>query len=55
MSLVKKYTKTNIFIINEELWKWAKYKADLLSLNSVSEYLFKLIELDKVKELIKKK
>lgn len=54
MSLIKKYNKTNIFIINEELWKWAKYKADLLNLESISEYLFRLIELDKEKDIIKK-
>jgi len=40
----KKYTRTNIFIINEKLWKWAKFRADTLRFSSVSEYLFKLIE-----------
>lgn len=52
MSLIKKYNKTNIFIINEDLWKWAKYKAEVLNLDSVSEYLFRLIKLDEEKNLI---
>jgi hypothetical protein len=54
MSLIEKYRKTNIFIVNEELWKWAKYKSELLGRISVSEYLFQLIKLDKEKDLIKK-
>jgi len=49
MVLVKKYKKTNLFIIDENLWKWAKYKADVLKFKSVSEYLFQLIKLDKEK------
>jgi len=44
MCMEKKYTRTNIFIINEKLWKWAKFRADTLRFSSVSEYLFKLIE-----------
>ena len=46
----RKYPRTNIFIINEELWAWAQYKAKLLNLKSVSEYLFKLIKEAKEKE-----
>ena len=43
------YTRTNIFIIDEELWAWAQYKAKLQGFKSVSEYLFKLIKADKEK------
>jgi hypothetical protein len=53
MSFVRKYKKTNIFIMDENLWKWAKYKSDLLGLNSISEYIFQLIKLDKEKNLVK--
>ena len=53
MTLAEKYPKTNIFIIDKDLWKWAKYKAEVLGLKSVAEYIFLLIKLDKEKELIK--
>lgn len=43
----KKYARTNIFIIDEELWAWAQYKAKLLNYNSVSEYIFDLIKKEK--------
>lgn len=43
------YTRTNIFIIDEELWAWAQYKAKLQGFKSVSEYLFELIKADKEK------
>ena len=47
----RKYPRTNIFIINEELWAWAQYKAKLLNCKSVSEYIFKLIKEAKEKEM----
>lgn len=50
----KEYSRTNIFIIDEELWAWARYKSTLLGYDSVSKYLFKLIKLDKEKNIIKK-
>jgi len=53
MALAKKHPKTNIFIIDKDLWKWAKYKAEVLGLKSVAEYVFLLIKLDKEKTLIK--
>jgi prophage antirepressor-like protein len=46
----RKYARTNIFIIDEELWAWAQYKAKLLGYKSVSEYIFELIKQDKQKE-----
>ncbi len=46
----RKYPRTNIFILDEELWAWAQYKAKLQGYKSVSEYLFKLIERDKERE-----
>lgn len=46
----KKYSRTNIFIIDEKLWAWAQYKAKVLGYSSVSEYLFELIETEKQKE-----
>jgi hypothetical protein len=54
MGLVEKYPKTNLFIIDESLWKWAKYRAEVLRFRSVAEYIFQLIKLDKEKELIKR-
>ncbi len=45
--MIRKYSKTNLFIIDEELWKWAKYRASILGFNSVSEYIFELIRKDK--------
>jgi hypothetical protein len=45
--LIRKYSKTNLFIIDEELWKWAKYRASILGFNSVSEYIFELIRKDR--------
>lgn len=44
----------NIFIIDEDLWAWAQYKAKTLGKGSVSEYLFELIKLDREKNLIEK-
>lgn len=49
MSMQRKYQKTNLFIIDENLWKWAKYQASLLGFTSVSEYVFELIKRDKEK------
>ena len=46
----RKYSRTNIFIMDEELWAWAQYKAKLRGFKSVSEYLFELIKTDKEKK-----
>ena len=53
MSLIEKYSKTNIFVIDENLWKWAKYRAEVLGFKSVAEYIFQLIKLDNEKNLLK--
>ena len=50
IEMQKKYPRTNIFIIDQELWAWAQYKAKLLNFKSVSEYIFSLIKLAKEKE-----
>jgi len=50
--MIREYRRTNIFVIDEDLWKWSKYKADLLGFKSVSKYLFELIELDKEKNIL---
>lgn len=55
MTLTEKYSKTNIFIIDENLWKWAKYRADTLGFTTVAEYIFQLIKIDKEQKLIKSK
>lgn len=47
--MLRKYPKTNLFIIDEKLWKWAKYRASLKEFKSVSEYMFDLIKKDKEK------
>jgi len=49
--MYKKHPRTNIFIINNELWAWAQYKTKLLGLRSTSEYIFQLIEKDKKLDL----
>jgi hypothetical protein len=46
----RKYPRTNIFIIDDELWAWAQYQAKLQGFKSVSEYLFKLIKEEKEKK-----
>ena len=43
------YTRTNIFLLDEELWAWAQYKAKISGYKSVSEYVFELIKADKEK------
>jgi len=45
--MIKKYPRTNIFIIDKELWNWAQYRAKTLDHTSVSEYVFDLIRKDK--------
>lgn len=49
--MIRKYPRTNIFIMDEELWAWAQYKAKTLGKGSVSEYVFDLIKADKEKDL----
>ena len=44
----KRYNRTNLYIIDEDNWKWAKYRANTLGFNSVSEYVFKVIEIDMI-------
>jgi hypothetical protein len=51
--LIRQYPRTNIFIIDQDLWNWAQYKAKTLGKDSVSEYIFELIELDKKSDIIK--
>lgn len=46
----RKYRRTNIFIIDEDLWAWAQYRAKLLGYRSVSEYIFELIKANKEKQ-----
>jgi len=43
----------NIPIIEDELWSWAQFRAELLGFKSVSEYIFKLINMDREKRIIK--
>lgn len=47
--------RTNLYIIDDELWAWAIYKAKLLSFRSVAEYIFELIRLDRDQTLLKKR
>jgi prophage antirepressor-like protein len=55
VEVIRRYNRTNIFIIDEELWAWAQYRAKTLGYNSASEYLFDLIRLDKAENLLKPK
>jgi hypothetical protein len=45
--VIEKYKRTGIFIMDEELWNWAQYRAKQLGKESVSQYLFDLIREDK--------
>jgi prophage antirepressor-like protein len=53
--MLRKYERTNIFIIDKELWAWAQYRAKTLGYQSTSEYIFDLIKLDKEETLLKQK
>ena len=44
--------KTNLFLIDDKLWKWARYRAMLLNYSSVSDYIFALIKADKEKQVL---
>lgn len=51
------YRRTNIYLLDDELWAWAQYRAKQLQYRSVSEYVFYLIKLDKegrIKEILAK-
>lgn len=47
-------SRTNITVIDEDLWKWAKKRAIDMECNGVSEYIFKLLEKEKEIEELKK-
>ena len=47
--MIEKYDRTNLFVINKDLWNWAQYRAKTLDFDSVSEYIFELIKKDKEK------
>ena len=51
--MIRKFERTNIFIIDKELWAYAAYRAKVLGYGSTSEYLFELIKLDKEKNILK--
>jgi prophage antirepressor-like protein len=53
-TVIHKHKRTNIFMIDEELWAWAQYRAKTLGYESASEYIFDLIKLDKEKSVLKK-
>jgi hypothetical protein len=50
----RQQNRTNIYIVDEENWAWAQYRAKILGYPTTSEYLFDLIKLDKQKEILKK-
>ena len=52
-TLRSKYERTNIFIIDSDLWAWAQYQAKLKGKESVSEYIFDLIWRARDKEDVK--
>ncbi len=49
----RKQNRTNIYVVDDELWAWAQYRAKTLGYDTSSDYLFALIKLDKDKGLIK--
>ena len=46
-TMIRKFTRTNLFIIDEGLWNWAQYRSRELGKDSVAEYIFDLIKADK--------
>ena len=52
--MIHKHNRTNIFLIDEELWAWAQYRAKILGYESTSYYIFDLIKMDKEKDLVRK-
>ena len=48
-TLRRRYDRTNIFIMDSELWAWAQYRAKTLGKDSVSGYIFDLIKADRDK------
>lgn len=54
-TVIHKYKRTNIFVVDEELWAWAAYRAKTLKFDNASAYLFDLIKLDKEKNLLREK
>jgi hypothetical protein len=54
-TVIHKYKRTNIFVVDEELWAWAAYRAKTLKFDNASAYLFDLIRLDKEKNLLHEK
>lgn len=53
--MIRKFDRTNIFVIDKELWAWAQYRAKTLDYGSTSEYIFDLIKLDKEQNMLKKR
>ncbi|MGA2681893.1 MAG: hypothetical protein ABSF44_08855 [Candidatus Bathyarchaeia archaeon] len=53
--MIHKHKRTNIFVIDEELWAWAQYRAKTLGYESSSDYIFDLVKLDKEKDILKRK
>lgn len=45
--MIEKFPKTNLFVMDESLWIWAKYQASLQGYRSVSKYVFELIKAEK--------
>lgn len=45
--MTRKNPETNLSIIDEDLWNWAKYRSSVLGCKSVSDYIFDLIRRDK--------
>ena len=45
--------RTNIYVVDEDLWAWAQYRRKTLGHSSVSDYLFALIKLDREENIMK--
>lgn len=54
IQMPRQHARTNIYVIDDELWDWAQYRAKRLKCETTSNYLFELIKMDKEKDLIKK-
>jgi len=48
MPLTKTHSKTNLYVLDRELWEWAKYRGKLEGL-TISKYIFELIKKERSK------
>jgi len=53
--VIRKHGRTNLFVMDPDMWNWAQYRAKTLGYASVSEYIFDLIKIDREQTVLRKK